>query len=164
MKIVSPLSPREGLIHSPMMTEMCDSLPRFKKRLPVGYIPVVVLDYQSTVSCTITRGLQIMPKVQIYNTMYECIRRFSTTAKFLAPSWWRATVKCFLEKSSKRTVFKKKPRIYGNIQSNPLPDVIYCRRTHLQLNRHNCQRLNILSCICLCRKIVNDSIKEFLLV
>ena len=57
MKIVSPLSPREGLILSPVMAEMCDSLPRFKKRLPVGYIPVVVLDYQSTVSCTITRGL-----------------------------------------------------------------------------------------------------------
>ena len=68
-KIVSPLFPREGLIHSLAMTEMRDSLPRFKKRLPVGYIPVVVLDYQSTVSCTITRGLQIMPKVQIYNTM-----------------------------------------------------------------------------------------------
>ena len=56
-KIVSPLSPREGLIHSLVMTKMCDSLPRFKKRFPVGYIPVVVLYYQSTVSCTITRGL-----------------------------------------------------------------------------------------------------------
>ena len=55
--IVSPLYPKEGLIHSLVMTEMRDSLPRFKKRLPVGYIPVVVLDYQSTVSCTITRGL-----------------------------------------------------------------------------------------------------------
>lgn len=52
-----PYCPEEGLIHSLVMTEMHDSLPRFKKRLPVGYIPVVVLDYQSTVSCTIARGL-----------------------------------------------------------------------------------------------------------
>lgn len=52
--------------HTCWYWEITDLLPRLNKRFPVWHIPVVVLHYQSTVSGSITGGLQVMPKVQIY--------------------------------------------------------------------------------------------------